>query len=86
MTPGVAEGKDITSSAGYRRVGVREEVPQGWHDPQAGESRTRSERYHNVYIQSAAYREFVQSGQFPTFTMMVGARFGGGQNEPDYKG
>ena len=67
------EGKDtLLRPAGYRQwvfvgssLGLR-------YDPQGDEKPDRGpERYHNVYINPAAYREFARSGQFPDGTMMV---------------
>jgi hypothetical protein len=46
-----------------------------------------SETYHNVYIDPAAYREYVRSGKFPEGTVMVLEIFSAeNKNEPDLHG
>jgi hypothetical protein len=67
------EGTDtLLRPTGYRQwvfvgssLGLR-------YDPLAGEKPNRGpERYHNVYINPASYREFARSGKFPDGTMMI---------------
>jgi hypothetical protein len=68
----VFEGKDtLLRPSGYREwvfvgssLGLR-------YDPAAGEKPAGPERYHNVYINPAAYRTFASTGKFPDGTMMV---------------
>jgi len=67
------EGKDTL----VRPVGYREWVFVGSslglrYDQNAGEKpASRSEPYHNVYINPTAYREFSNTGKFPEGTMMI---------------
>ena len=67
------EGKDTL----LRPVGYREWVFVGSslglrYNQNAGEkSPSKSEPYHNVYINPAAYREFSNTGKFPEGTMMI---------------